>query len=149
MKHNQGDTFLHDRWIYSATGSMILMARDGVPPGDWADTPADFIEAQPDAAIGLHDATFGQRANETPGAAMAPLLMALAANPVTPVEPFAHPRTAEPPANQAAVEIPADWRDMKFFAIKSLASKVSNTPITDKADAVSAIEAEIARRAAA
>lgn len=61
---------------------------------------------------------------------------------------------AEPRAQQLAVEIPDDWRDLPYLpkkagepSLKSLAAKVSNTPVTDKAVAIAAIEAELAKRA--
>lgn len=58
----------------------------------------------------------------------------------------AYLRTAETRAEQAAVEIPDDWRSLKWFALRSLASKISDTPIKTSEDAVAAIEAELARR---
>lgn len=43
------------------------------------------------------------------------------------------------------VEIPDDWKTLKFFALRSLASKLgSNVKTMD--DAIAAIEAELARR---
>lgn len=56
--------------------------------------------------------------------------------------------TAEPREEQLAIEIPEDWKTMKWFALRSLAAKVANDPINDMNGAVAAIEAEIARRAA-
>lgn len=63
----------------------------------------------------------------------------------------------EPPATLAptavndpdpdTVEIPADWRDLSGNKLRSLAALVSPTPITSKATAITAIEAELARRA--
>lgn len=44
------------------------------------------------------------------------------------------------------VEIPDDWKALKWFALRSLASKVSNGPVKTMEDAVAAIEAELARR---
>jgi hypothetical protein len=43
--------------------------------------------------------------------------------------------------------IPADWRDLDWPELRSLASKVSEEPIKTKEDAVDAIEAELERRA--
>lgn len=54
--------------------------------------------------------------------------------------------TAEPREKPEAVEIPDDWRSLKWFALRSLASKISDTPIKTSEDAVAAIEAELARR---
>lgn len=44
------------------------------------------------------------------------------------------------------VEIPDDWRMLKFFALRSLAAKISAEPVTNMEEAVAAIEAELARR---
>lgn len=56
-------------------------------------------------------------------------------------------RTAESGADHVAVEIPDDWRTKKWFALRSLASKVSSDPILDMEGAIKAIEAELERRA--
>lgn len=48
-----------------------------------------------------------------------------------------------------SVEIPDDWRALKWPALRSLASKVSDEPIHNHADAVAAIELELERRAGA
>lgn len=59
----------------------------------------------------------------------------------------AEPTQAEPTdAPAAAVEIPADWRDLKWPALRSLALKVSDEPIRNHDDAVAAIELELERR---
>lgn len=58
----------------------------------------------------------------------------------------AYLRTAEPRVEQSAVEIPDDWKTLKWFALRSLASRVSDTPIKTMEDAVAAIETELARR---
>lgn len=58
----------------------------------------------------------------------------------------AYLRTSEPRVTQEAVEIPSDWKALKWFAMRSLASKVSDVPIKTMDDAVAAIEAELARR---
>lgn len=62
-------------------------------------------------------------------------------------------RTAEPREQQAGVPIPADWRDLPYLprsagepCLRALASQVSSTPILNKALAIEAIEAELARR---
>jgi hypothetical protein len=44
--------------------------------------------------------------------------------------------------------IPDGWRDLPWPALKSLAAEVSDDSIKTKDDAVGAIEAELARRAA-
>lgn len=54
--------------------------------------------------------------------------------------------TAEPREKQEAVEIPDDWKSLKWFALRSLASKISDEPIKTMEQAVAAIEAELARR---
>lgn len=56
------------------------------------------------------------------------------------------PPKAEPFRGNPDVEIPANWRDLEWQDIRSLAAKVSPTPVINRADAVAAIEAEIARR---
>lgn len=61
-----------------------------------------------------------------------------------------------PTANDAAsVDIPADWRDLKWsrpnasgLTLRALASMVSAGPVTNGDQAAAAIEAEIQRRAA-
>ena len=62
-------------------------------------------------------------------------------------------RTAEPREQQAAVPIPADWRDLPYLprsagepCLRALASQVSSVPILNKALAIEAIKAELARR---
>jgi len=57
-----------------------------------------------------------------------------------------HPRTSETPEERALVDIPEGWSDMPWFAIKSLAAKLTDEPVTDKPFAIAAIEAEIERR---
>lgn len=52
----------------------------------------------------------------------------------------------DPPA--ATVEIPENWRTLTYFALRSLAAKLTPHPVNDKATAVAAIEAELARREA-
>ena len=42
--------------------------------------------------------------------------------------------------------IPENWRELKWFALRSLAARLTNEPVNDKADAIAAIEAELARR---
>jgi len=44
-----------------------------------------------------------------------------------------------------AVEIPADWREMKWFAMRALASNFAPAP-ANKLDAMSIIQSELARR---
>lgn len=46
----------------------------------------------------------------------------------------------------SSVDIPDDWKSLKWFALRSLASKVSSEPVKTHEDAVAAIEAELARR---
>lgn len=53
----------------------------------------------------------------------------------------------DPPGSHDQTPIPDDWRDLKWFALRSLASKLTNAPVNDKADAVAAIEAALKRRA--
>ncbi|HET9160471.1 MAG TPA: hypothetical protein VFN88_07645 [Caulobacteraceae bacterium] len=52
-----------------------------------------------------------------------------------------------PEGERSEVDIPDDWKDMKWFALRGLASKFADAPVLNKADAVAAIEAEISRRA--
>lgn len=55
---------------------------------------------------------------------------------------------AETDETRDAVEIPENWRDMEFNARKSLAARVSSTPVGPKKEDVhGAIEAAILRRA--
>jgi hypothetical protein len=54
--------------------------------------------------------------------------------------------TAETPEQRAAVEIPADWRELPWPKLRSLASKVCDDPISNRPVAVAAIEAELASR---
>lgn len=51
-----------------------------------------------------------------------------------------------PEGERGDIEIPADWRELKWFALRSLATKFASTPVLNKADAEAAIEAEIRRR---
>lgn len=44
------------------------------------------------------------------------------------------------------VEIPEDWADLPWPELKSLAAKISETPITDKDSALDAINGELAAR---
>lgn len=55
--------------------------------------------------------------------------------------------TAETPAEQAAVVIADNWRDLEWAELRSLASKVCSDPIKKKDEAIAAIEAELKRRA--
>lgn len=64
----------------------------------------------------------------------------------TPPAKVANRSTAESREEQLAVEIPDDWKSLKWFALRSLASKVSSDPVNKMEDAVAAIEAELARR---
>jgi hypothetical protein len=54
--------------------------------------------------------------------------------------------TEETPEQRAAVEIPADWRELPWPRLRSLASKVCDDPISNRPVAVAAIEAELSRR---
>jgi len=47
----------------------------------------------------------------------------------------------EPPLETAA--IPENWRELPWPELRSLASKLSDTPISNKADAIAAIEARV------
>ncbi|CAH1661740.1 conserved hypothetical protein [Hyphomicrobiales bacterium] len=44
------------------------------------------------------------------------------------------------------VEIPADWRDLKWFSMKALAANFTDQPIENKPEAEKIIEAELERR---
>lgn len=52
------------------------------------------------------------------------------------------------PAVDNVADIPDDWRELAWPALKSLASKVSDETIKNKDDAVAAIELEVERRKA-
>lgn len=67
--------------------------------------------------------------------------------PVAPAVPeTAYLPTAEPRAEQEAVEIPENWRDLSWPQRKSLASRVSDMAIINGDDANAAIELELERR---
>lgn len=60
---------------------------------------------------------------------------------------------SEPREQQVAVHIPDDWESLPYLprsagepCLRALASQVSSTPILNKALAIEAIEAELARR---
>jgi len=57
------------------------------------------------------------------------------------------PPTPLQPSPTAMVEIPPAWRELPWAQMRSLAAKVATAPVRTQADAVAAIEAEIARRA--
>jgi len=57
--------------------------------------------------------------------------------------------SAEPKEDPASVEIPEDWRDLKWNELAALAAKVSDAKIVNKVSAIAAIEAELERREAA
>lgn len=56
------------------------------------------------------------------------------------------PRTAETPETRAAVAIPGDWNSLSWQERRSLASQLSDEPITNGEQANAAIEAELKRR---
>lgn len=51
----------------------------------------------------------------------------------------------DPPPD--TVQIPDAWRDLPYFELLSLASKLSKDPVRNKVECVAAVEAELARRA--
>lgn len=51
--------------------------------------------------------------------------------------------TSERPA---LTEIPADWKSMKWFALKALAEKIAGREVKDSDDAKALVEAEVSRR---
>lgn len=74
---------------------------------------------------------------------------------VKPAEPVIAKIEETDPVKQATVDydddigtvvIPDDWETLKWFSLKSLASKLSSADVKDSADARSIIEAELARR---
>jgi hypothetical protein len=76
-----------------------------------------------------------------------------AAAPAAPAVDRSTSRTAEPREQQAAVPIPDDWESLPYLprsagepCLRALASQVSSVPILNKALAVDAIKAELARR---
>lgn len=103
----------------------------------------------------------GHVAEPRPNALLAPVAAVSATPPVNspPVAPATEPERrisppAEPRAEQLAVAIPDDWRELPYIprkagepSLKSLASRVSDAPIVSKAVAIAAIEAEIEKRA--
>ena len=56
------------------------------------------------------------------------------------------PRTAETAESRAAVAIPEDWTSLSWQERRSLASQLSDDPITNGEQANAAIEAELKRR---
>lgn len=67
------------------------------------------------------------------------------AGPVTPPAAAGGPETD---ATRAAVPIPDNWNELPWAALRKLAASVSPSPIVNRVDAVAAVEAELARRAA-
>lgn len=67
--------------------------------------------------------------------------------PAAPVIEYPLPRTATGDPDPVTVEIPDDWRELSGNKMKAVAAQVSPIPIRSKADAVAAIEVELARRA--
>ncbi|KKB09400.1 hypothetical protein [Devosia chinhatensis] len=63
-----------------------------------------------------------------------------------PVGGAATSRTAETDETRAAVVIPEGWKDLSWQERRSIASKVSDTPIANGEEANTAIEAELKRR---
>jgi hypothetical protein len=57
-------------------------------------------------------------------------------------------RTTETAGTRAAVVIPDGWRDLSWQERRSIASKLSDTPISNGEEANAAIEAELKRRGA-
>lgn len=61
---------------------------------------------------------------------------------------------ALPPHEPGAIVIPENWRDLPWtqrtaddVSLRKLASAISDAPITNKTDAIAAVEAELERRA--
>lgn len=48
----------------------------------------------------------------------------------------------------STIEIPDDWKSMKWFALKALAEKVAGREVKDSDDAKAVVEAEVTRRSA-
>ena len=57
------------------------------------------------------------------------------------------PGSAPVSAANPAVEIPDDWRDLHWFQQLAIARKLANGAVSNKAAAISIIEAELALRA--
>lgn len=53
--------------------------------------------------------------------------------------------SGEKPVDASKVEIPDDWRTFKFFALRSLASKLGKT-VKTMDEAIAVVEAELAKR---
>jgi len=49
--------------------------------------------------------------------------------------------------NGASIEIPEDWKSMKWFALKALAEKIAGRDVKDSDDAKAVVEAEFTKRA--
>jgi hypothetical protein len=68
--------------------------------------------------------------------------------PVTEPEKPAEAPIGSPEAPKAdVVQIPDDWRSMKWFKLKTLASKISGIDVKSPEEAKGLIEAELAKRA--
>lgn len=73
--------------------------------------------------------------------------------PVAPVTDHIESSAVEPRGHSTDVPIPDDWRNLPYLprsagepCLRSLAAQVSSVPILNKALAIEAIEAELARR---
>lgn len=58
-----------------------------------------------------------------------------------------NPKVTDADTDPSLVEIPANWDDLPWPALKALAAQVSATAVVSKVDATGAIESELARRA--
>lgn len=57
-------------------------------------------------------------------------------------------KTAALTADEEAALTDGSWRNLRFFAMRSIAAKLSDKPINNGPEAIAAIEAELKRRAA-
>lgn len=92
------------------------------------------------AGLEAENATLRKRISELEGADPEPIVA---------VEPDEEPEVVEtytPNEQEAAVEIPEDWRDMHWKRQMVLAKKFTDMEIENQADAVTAIELELERR---
>lgn len=129
--------------------ARALAARDGTA------CAAVHVHAAADALVGevlreraelmtrpprdLDDEAPAAIAAEPPPAVMAP-------GPAAPGQGVQRDAGDPPAAPIADVPIPDGWRALRWSDLRALAARVSDTPIHDKADALAAIEAELARR---
>lgn len=138
---------------------LTQRAEDAERTKQTAEGVAVELSAERDKAVAafadLHRrfSAFDPDGDGKPGGALKPAVAPEAAPPTdatTDTETLAADDSAPPEADGAAANqapIPDDYAKTPWFALKALASNFTTDPIENKADALAAIEAELARRA--